>query len=240
MAAYAAAVHASGGAMPALPLVRKKWWPRRAITEVTSRMVVEHAVDGATCYADRPSRHHRCDGVVLVPVNAYRSGTDFQLLKFKEAAAMTLDFRIEADESAHAGVRVGFDGAEHTWIDFTEQVVVTPFERARIYGDLGGAGRRSAIAEFAFDAECGRWRYLFLRADKAKPNFHKTVFDTIAAIAEHVTLAELEFRLLSHGPSEASRWQREQTKMHEALLEWKRAEVKRAAAQQQQQQQQPP
>jgi len=215
MAAYAKVV---GDQMPPMPMVRKKWFPSKQVSEVLSKL--QKDPDGSECYVDGPSRHHKSDGLILVPNRHYARGTDFELFKFKEGTTMTLDFQVAWDPSTELGITTWFDGPGHQQIDFSNQMSLPVHDRARLYGDMGQ--KQQAVCEFAFNPECGKWEYKLIRHDKDKSNYYITILDTIAALAENVTQDELEFRMLCSSSEQGNEWDREMKRATKAVLEKKK------------------
>jgi len=217
---YSKVVEEKGSLMPPTPLVRKKWYPRKHVHQVINKMGIE--ADGSVCYKDPSSnsRHHKSDGLILVPNRFYARGTDFQLLKYKEGCTMTLDFKVmKVHQEPY--VKVWFDGENHQQIDFTGQVHMPYHDLRRLYGDM--ASITEAVCEFAFNPDVGKWQYKLIRHDKDRSNFHKTILDTIAALAENLSQDELEFKMLSDTWREAEdEWARCMKQATRQVLESKK------------------
>jgi len=91
----------------------------------------------------------------------------------------------------------------------------------RLYGDM--ASITEAVCEFAFNPDVGKWQYKLIRHDKDRSNFHKTILDTIAALAENLSQDELEFKMLSDTWREAEdEWARCMKQATRQVLESKK------------------
>jgi len=215
-----------GNKMPEMPLVKKKWYRRKEVSMVLGKMRQEQ--DGSICYRDSDSRHHKSDGLILVPDRHYARGTDFDLLKYKEGTTMTLDFKVAYDPHSKLGIQVWFDGPNQAAVDFTGQVSLPYHDRQRLYGDMGQLSQ--AVCEFAFNPEVGKWEYELIRHDKDRSNYYITILDTIAALAENVTQDELEFKLLCSSLREADdQWSRRMKRATDEILKAKRKELQQGA-----------
>ena len=174
-----------------LPLVRKNFVQRTALSELLSHVIEEK---GSRSYRKLPVHNHLTDGIIFQPNLPYVCGTDVRLLKWKYLDTVTIDVEIlpprrhDSDELC-----VGVMGTDQTTIDMSRYVLLPKSERYRLEADKFESNAR--IAEVGFDPETGEWYYLTMRPDKIAPNHISTVLGTLLELSESLTTEELQYRM---------------------------------------------
>ncbi len=103
-----------------LPLVEKKWYDKAHVQHIMSKVTRQ---DGHYLYQSPHPHHlycHRTDGIIFCPARDYRSGTDFELYKYKQGTMMTIDFLCVPNMDG--SVWTGFEGDQGCYVDFSQQV----------------------------------------------------------------------------------------------------------------------
>jgi hypothetical protein len=99
------------------------------------------------------------------------------------------------------------------------------FDRLRLLADSAELMEKdrgkTPIAEVAFDASLGVWRYFFIRSDKSVPNYVDTVMGFMMEMAENMRIEELEYCLLARSEAEKD-FGAQTDKMFGKLLDWQR------------------
>jgi mRNA guanylyltransferase len=168
-------------------------------------------------------RHHKTDGLIFAPELPYHRGTDHNYLKWKWHDTITLDFeccRTQNPKFPH-GVELKF-AAECGQVDFSDNIVLGAHERHRLLGDLGSM--HNLITEWEWSPECSGWVYKMPRPDKDRPNFSRTVLNTLMELAEGMDIEELEYRLSFSNPEDDD-WVEALATRRKALLAERRRSV---------------
>jgi len=215
--------------MKTLPVVLKLFHPTAKVKEITRHIKFEGAYrvylerDAQGTPKPMSKRHHKSDGLIFAPELPYHRGTDHNYLKWKWHDTITLDFeccRTQNPKFPH-GVELKF-AAECGQVDFSDNIVLGAHERHRLLGDLGSM--HTLITEWEWSPECSGWVYKMPRPDKDRPNFSRTVLNTLMELAEGMDIEELEYRL-SFSKPEDDNWVEALAARRRALLAERRQHV---------------
>jgi hypothetical protein len=215
--------------MELLPLVMKHFHPTANVKEIIRHIAFEGADrvyierDAQNRPVPMSKRHHKSDGLIFAPDLPYHRGTDHNYLKWKWHDTITLDFvccRTQNPKFVH-GVMLTF-ASDSGEVDFSDNIVLGAHEKQRLLGDLGNM--HSLITEWEWSPECSGWVYKMPRPDKDRPNFSRTVLNTLMELAEGMDVEELEYRLSFSNPEDDD-WAEALAASRKALLADRRRSV---------------
>jgi mRNA guanylyltransferase len=161
-----------------------------------------HYDKGLHLYDDGKQRCHKTDGIIFTPNTPYSARGVQNLYKWKFMEHITIDFQVVTVNGQYSFYcnngsnkpLVEFD------IQFIEKDRIRFEEDRRKYGLEGGA----VIVECSYDSWSACWRYHQIRKDKTIPNHIRIAIESLLAIAQNITLEELQFRLTRR---DGYRWQ---------------------------------
>lgn len=167
---------------------------------------------GERIYREKGREFKRChfsDGIILCPDAPYQLKTQTNLFKWKYTDKETIDFHVEfafPTDPSRGEVRLFCQGDREEILIKT--ITLDPAQNIKLQQDIRMArlgADQPAIAEFGYDPIVGQWQYHLLRKDKLKANHIRIVIDTMESIAENISAAELQFRLLEENDDEIAK-----------------------------------
>jgi hypothetical protein len=191
-------------------LAGKSVLPKSSITAVFAH-IEETGAAGQRVYKEKGrsfKRHHFSDGIILCPDAPYQLKTQTNLFKWKYVDRETIDFHVEfvyPTDPSRGEVRLYCQGDREEIL--IKQITLDVRQNIRLQMDIRMArlGEQPAIAEFGYDPILGQWQYHLLRKDKLKANHIRIVFETMESIAENVSAAELQYRILEENDEEVAK-----------------------------------
>jgi len=214
-----------------VPVILKKFFKRSSIDDLLTKVASsngEHIysadLEGQGEFHPNGIKHFT-DGVIFQPDSPYVMGTDFGLLKWKWLDTVTVDMRVQMCDGYPTFFCGNGNGDE---VRFTnEQLSLNRFDCKRLLRDMAENKKREGyqpdqdIAEVGFDPSAGAWYYKLMRDDKDRPNHISVVSHTLVELAENMTAAELEYRMLCDKPVNDD-WDLQLSKMMGACVQHKR------------------
>jgi len=188
-------------------MIGKIFYPKEKFETLKEHIKVEGR---DRIYDDGKKRRHKTDGFILTPNDAYSPKGTANLFKWKYSDLLSIDFQIVPDNHGTLMLACGGEGdrlivcRQLELLEEDENKVKQIIESNRLLRrferDAHNAWLRrpagAIILEMTYDPAFGVWRYHLERTDKSKPNHITVVFDTMEAIAENITEAEIYYRLV--------------------------------------------
>jgi len=185
----------------------------------TIRQNITEDLHGRRIYTegDGTKRCHLTDGLIFTPTKApYCFRTCYTMYKWKYVDLQSIDFQLRFESPLERHQHPSTSNERNRKVELhinmnqgkaarckTTEFLVS--DLIRLAEDLNAAGMNfrsdRIIAEMAFEPKDSTWRYHRLRTDKAKPNHISIAFDTMEAIAENITLDDIEHALTGTTPS---------------------------------------
>lgn len=164
-------------------------------------------------YSD-DKREHYTDGIIFCPNTPYVPNTHHEYLKWKWSDLITVDFL--ASMSENNAVLLTCGGPRNSHIELDTIVKLDPKDLPVVQKILSRMPNRSAVLEFAFNADKGMWNYKLARPDKDCANYIRTVLGSLMNMAEGISEEELQYKLTS---PHADQWNNHMKKMRRSLLD---------------------
>jgi len=187
--------------------------------------------------------HHRTDGIIITPLSQpYHPRSETPILKWKYPDLLTVDFKMKYNQQQKSWqfCAVGMNGEDV----YCLEVNLSESDAERLSRDMQvndaskGESYNNIIVELSYSRVEGRWKYLQLRSDKKKANYIRTVFQTLEAMIEDVSLEEFIYRLSR--PLERDDWNAKMDRVKHDLLhhDFRKHQQQKQMQKQQQQQKQ--
>jgi mRNA-capping enzyme len=198
-----------------LRILRKKWLPVRQITDVFRQIkrVTKRDHSLARIYSDQHCEHFT-DGIVFCPNTPYVANTHKDYLKWKYSDLITIDFLATLDDASN--LRLSCGGPRNSQIELDSVVTLDPKDIPTVQKITARMPNRTAVLEFAFNADKGLWNYKCARPDKDCANYIRTVLGSLVNMAEAISEEELQYRLTNRN---GDQWNEHMKRMRRSLLE---------------------
>eukprot|EP00005_Dracoamoeba_jomungandri_P005739 CAMPEP_0174252908 /NCGR_PEP_ID=MMETSP0439-20130205/2274_1 /TAXON_ID=0 /ORGANISM="Stereomyxa ramosa, Strain Chinc5" /LENGTH=788 /DNA_ID=CAMNT_0015333607 /DNA_START=26 /DNA_END=2392 /DNA_ORIENTATION=- len=186
-------------------IIAKPFYPKKLARKLFSHISVDKSRNplGDYYFADM-KRHHKSDGLVLTPDEAYVPYANPKLFKWKFLE--TINFKLKVAKGQHTLLCTGDCGRDETCslVQFSSQDV------SRLQSDLKSTGDVSEQVQVKclYDAKRGKWHYHSLRTDQSSITSLKSVFSTLLAIAQNISREEILYRIMQ--TSQSDDWEKKQ------------------------------
>lgn len=178
------------------------------------KRVTKHDHSLARIYNDQHCEHFT-DGIVFCPNTPYVANTHKDYLKWKYSDLITIDFLAVLDDSGN--LRLSCGGPRNTHIELDSVVTLDPKDIPVVQKLVSRTPSRTAVLEFAFNADKGLWNYKCARPDKDCANYIRTVLGSLVNMAEAISEEELQYRLTNRNGGD--QWNEHMKRMRRSLLE---------------------
>lgn len=189
-------------------ILGKTVMPKSKFSQIRQNIAQDLAGRRIYTEGDGSKRCHLTDGLIFTPTKmAYCFRTCYSMFKWKYVDLQSIDFQLRFDSPLDSHLNPAHASERHRKVELhinmnqgkaarckTTDLIQSDFQR--LANDLHAAGMNfrsdRIIAEMAFEPKDSTWRYHRLRTDKQKPNHISIAFDTMEAIAENITLDDVE------------------------------------------------
>lgn len=185
--------------------------PKSHLNSIVGNISMDTAGRRVYMEGDGQKRCHLTDGLIFTPSRLpYHFGTCHTMFKWKYVELLSIDFalRFENPPDPHryqnnpdprfrkVELSINMNQGKPSRCKTTE---LLQYDYERLLYDLAAHNMNPRseriIAEMAFEPRDSSWRYHRLRVDKKNPNHISIAFDTMEAIAENLTLEDIQTHL---------------------------------------------